>query len=104
MEEYKRTRESLGSSDIAALVAVGIGDGVETEAIPYGADGSYSAYIVRDRNLVPGHYRVAWATTEWLRIYDDAGLAWKSSPEDQGKAFTIYRAGDFGTIILIEDM
>lgn len=64
MEEYKRTKELLGSSDIAALVTVGIGDGIETEAISYGADGSYSAYIVRDRNLIPDHYHVAWATTE----------------------------------------
>ena len=104
MYGYKKNWTSLGSSDIAALIAVGIGDGVETEAIPYGADGSYTAYIVRDKALIPDYYRVAWATTEWLRIYDDTGLAWQNSPEDRGKAFTIYRAGDFHTIILIEDM
>ena len=104
MYGYKKNWTSIGSSDIASLIAVGIGDGVETEAIPYGADGSYTAYIVRDKALIPDYYRVAWATTEWLRIYDDTGLAWQNSPEDRGKAFTIYRAGDFHTIILIEDM
>lgn len=91
----------IGSSDIAALIAVGCGeDDLKTAAIDYGEDGGYSAYVCDEKTAIPDYYAKVFECRAWLKIYDDAGLMFDSTNSYSGfNRFAIYRAGSFGTII-----
>ena len=101
--DYKQKKISLGSSDIATLIAVGIArdfctTGVCAKPISMGSDGKYSAYIVTDATLVPDYYHEVFSCEKWLRVYDDDALVFDKNAD----SFRIYRSGDFGVIILVE--
>lgn len=92
---------NIGDSDIATLIAVGCGkEKLNVAAIDYGGDGSYTAYLCGKDTKVPEYYKKVFECNHWLKIYDDSGLEFDSDKD--GRVFTyytIYRAGDFGTII-----
>lgn len=96
---YKEKSISLGGSDIAALVAVGImSEKLNSQIIKFGSDGSYKAwYVTAEEVEIPKHYEKVGTFNWWLKIYDDEGLVYKSDPDKQ--YFEIYRAGDFGITI-----
>lgn len=89
----------IGSSDIAALIAVGCGkDDLKTAVIDFGEDGSYSAYVCGEKTTIPDYYKKVFECQAWLKIYDDTGLMFDSGYSGFNR-FAIYRAGSFGTII-----
>ena len=94
-------RVIIGESEIAALIAVGCGEkDLKTAAINYGGDSRYMAYICDERTGIPGYYRLVFTCDSWLKIYDDTGLAFDSADyAGEYNHFTIYRSGDYGTII-----
>lgn len=101
VEDYKKETTTLGASEIAALVLVGMKDGkLCTEILNFNTDGRYSAYVVKNKDTsIPSHYGLISTWDTWLKIYDDEQLVfdyhkYKSKIE-------IYRAGEFGTIIRI---
>lgn len=103
MAYYKDSVTSIGSSDIATLIFVGYDMTeykVKAEAIRYGGDGSYKAYLVNDKALIPSHYRKVAEFRTFLNVYDDSGIAFKASYHPR---FEVYRAGDYGTIIYEEE-
>lgn len=97
-------RAIIGSSEIAALIAVGCGEkDIKTAAINYGGDCSYMAYLCDERTEIPDYYRPVFTCDSWLKIYDDTGLSFNSDDYTGGyNRFTIYRSGDYGTIIKME--
>lgn len=103
MKSYKDyMKHTIGESDIASLVFVGIGkDGVESHIIKYQGDGIYSAYIIKRKENeevdIGDRYELVLSFTDWTRIYDDFG----KSAEYDGKVINIYRAGCYSTIIEI---
>jgi hypothetical protein len=115
MENYKNETIYLGESDAAFLTVVGITtDGVKAEILNMGGDGTYSAYIVRNwQGLLPEHYRRVMSFVcytqfgsgeivnlgTWVKFYDDHGHV----TELRGKRISIYRAGDYGILIHIEE-
>lgn len=100
---YKEKSISLGGSDIAALIAVGMvksGDEqkLTSEIIRFGGDNNYNAWLVTDEDIeIPNHYSKMLEYHSWLKIYDDDGLVYKSAPMD--KYFEIYQAGMYGLLI-----
>lgn len=99
MKSYKDfAKESIGSSDIGALVLVGgwrYGY-IQNQFLFFGEDGSYRAYMVTGADVEIGsHYEKVAAFKGWLRIYDDAGKTFEKSAAE----INVYRSGDFGCII-----
>ena len=87
---------SLGCSDIASLTYRSYGKWGE---IPFGENGSYSAYHVTDESATIGeHYHLIAEGEGWLWIYDDDSQVYKS-PNDGKTHWEIYRSGEFGCII-----
>ena len=99
MNNYKKyEKEVIGSSDIATLIAVGCYEnGLKTGMIHFGSDGVYSAYIVDQDAEIAEHYKKVDSFTDWLKIYDDEGLAF----DVYGKEINIYRAAEMGCIIQV---
>ena len=100
-KSYKDETVALGASEIAALVLVGMKAGkLCTEILNFGADGCYTAYIVRNKDIrIPSHYDLMCTWDTWLKIYDDEQLVFQ---HHKYKSYIeIYRSGDFGTIIRI---
>ena len=98
MKSYKEfAKESIGSSDIGALVLVGGGAGdIQNQFLFFGEDGSYRAYMVTGADVEIGsHYEKVAAFKGWLRIYDDDGKTFEKSAAE----INVYRSGDFGCII-----
>lgn len=90
--------KSIGSSDYAALIAVGCGaGGLTSRIINFGGDGDYDAYIVPEEAEVGEHYKAVAEFENWVRIYDDTSM----SAKFEGSKITIYRAGKFGCIIKV---
>lgn len=98
---HYRPRVIIGGSDVAALIAVGCGEkDLKTAAINYGGDSSYMAYLCDDRTDIPDYYTPVFTCRCWLKIYDDTGLSFDSDDyTGDYNRFTIYRSGDYGTII-----
>ena len=92
-KEYKK--ENIGSSDIAALIFVGMDDDIKSVPVCFGSDGTYNAYIVDGDCEIPEHYREVAKFKNWLRVYDDDGLTYHVRADH----ISVYRAGDFGIII-----
>lgn len=85
---------SLGESDIACLIVAGPSD---VGRIYFGIDSSYRAhYCCGDGWKIGDHYRKAFSTDHWLKIYDDDSLVFESCGFNH---YDIYRAGDCGVII-----
>ena len=99
MKNYKDyEKKIIGASNIATLVAVGCcGNGLNTGMIQFGSDGVYSAYIVDQDAEIGEHYKKVYSFTDWLKIYDDEGLAFDVC----GKEINIYRAAEMGCIIQV---
>lgn len=99
MKNYKNyEKKVIGSSDIATLVAVGCYEnGLKTGMIHFGSDGVYNAYIVDQDAEIAEHYKKVDSFTDWLKIYDDEGLAF----DVYGKEINIYRAAEMGCIIQV---
>ena len=101
MRNYKDFEETyIGSSDVATLIMVGCrGDeGLVTEPLRFGGDGSYYAYMVEGEDVQIGeHYRLVATFNHWLKIYDDEERMYFES----AKEFRIYRAGDYGVILQV---
>lgn len=101
MKTYKDFEQVyIGGSDIAALILVGCykEEGLKTQTLNFGEDGSYRAYIVTDPEAEIGnHYKKVATFNYWLKIYDDDGKTY----EVRAREINIYRAGDFGCIIQV---
>ncbi len=100
MKNYKDfEKQYIGSSDIATLILVSCKgeEGLKTEQLHFGEDGSYNAYIVDADTEIGSNYRKVTTFNHWLKIYDDEELTYKVD----AKEINIYRAGDFGCIIQI---
>ena len=85
----------IGASEYAALIAVGPNDGLKTEIINFGGDGSYKAYVVDEDAEIQEHYRLVTEFKNWAKIYDDCDL----TQSFRASLIKIYRAGDYGCII-----
>lgn len=94
---YKEMKMGIGSSDVAALVM----DSASTDParLKFGADGNYSAYVVTSSALIPNHYTRIYGSRSWLRIFDDNGKCL----EFQAPNISVWRAGEFGCIVCLED-
>lgn len=102
MKSYKDFEQKpIGDSDVAMLVLVGCRakDGIVTEPLRFGEDGSYKAYLVNGKAKIGGHYKKVATFHNWLKIYDDEKLTLKVEANE----INIYRAGIFGCIIQIMD-
>ncbi len=100
MKNYKEFEQRfIGNSDISTLILVGCNgeEGLKTEQLHFGEDGSYKAYIVNSETEIGSHYMKVATFNHWLKIYDDEGLTYGVEAE----AINIYRAGSFGCIIQI---
>lgn len=100
MKSYKDYEKvSIGYSDISALILAGLmHDGtLMTDALYFGEDGSYNAYLVDENAEIGEHYKLVKIFHHWLRIYDDEEMA----REINGGEIRIYRAGEFGCIIQV---
>jgi len=102
MKSYKNyEKHFIGGSDIASLSLVGLEESgrLKHAFLNFGMDGSYSAYIVDKDAEIGGHYKLRDTFYGWLRIYDDEELV----VEYHGKEIKIYRAGEMGCIVQIND-
>lgn len=120
MEDYKKESVYLGISDVASLTVVGCTtDGLRAEILKMGGDGEYHAYIVRNWDgLLPSHYTTAMkfrcfqqfynadgsrgdalSVETWVKIFDDSG----KMTEFRAKEISIFRAGDYGILIHLQD-
>ncbi len=100
MKNYKDfERKTIGCSDISALILVGCRgeEGLKTEVLDFGEDGSYRAYIVDADTEIGIHYKKVATFNSWLKIYDDYELTYKVYANE----INIYRAGEFGCIIQV---
>ena len=100
MKSYKEyNKKHIGNSDIARVL---IDSWNGLKYLHFAQDGNYEAYMVDDNAEIGAHYKKVAEYTDWLKIYDDTGLA--LSLHHQGAKYEIYRAGDFGCIIKTERM
>ena len=97
MKHYKENTVSFGYSDVAFLTAIGGGEDGKPKAefIRFAGDGTYKAYLVDNREIIPSHYRKICEFENWVRVYDDTELIY----EINVKKTEIYRAGDYGLLI-----
>lgn len=97
-KQYKDfPQRCIGSSDIASLTLVGItADGLTAKFLHFGEDGSYSTYIIGEKDVEIGaHYEKVATFKHWMRIYDDSCLVARFC----GSEINVYRAGEYGCII-----
>ena len=100
---YKDVCVSLGGSDIATLIMVGMTtedrpattSHLEMKELNFGEDGEYSAWLIDGDTDVPEHYTLAAEFKNWLKIYDDEGYCtYFTAP-----FIRVYQAGQFGCLI-----
>ena len=100
---YKDVCVSLGGSDIATLIMVGMTmenrpatvSHLEMKELNFGEDGEYSAWLVDGDTAVPEHYTLTAEFKNWLKIYDDEGYCtYFTAP-----FIRVYQAGQFGCLI-----
>lgn len=98
MFNYKAEKINLGTSDIASVIVYSPGT---LRELYFGEDGCYSAYITHNaKDSIPSHYTLKFtADGPWLKVYDDN----EATVNLTGKRFNIFRAGEFGCVIDIED-
>lgn len=98
MKNYKEYDiVSIGYSDISTLILAGLTqDGtLMTDALYFGEDGSYNAYLVDENAEIGEHYKLEKIFYHWVRFYDDEDMV----REFKGDEIRIYRAGEFGCIV-----
>jgi len=103
MKSYKEyDKQYIGSSDIAALILVGITkeEGVVSVVLHFGGDDAYSAYIVDEEAEIGNHYHKVAEFETWLKIYDDAGLV----DTFEAPRIAVYRSAERGCIIHISQI
>ena len=95
----------IGGSDIATLIVVGMRPEYDhsmaypvlTMPLPLGEDGDYRAHVIDERAELPSHYKFFASFSNWIKIYDDTGLAYEvDAPEIE-----LYRAGKRGILIRV---
>lgn len=95
----------IGGSDIATLIVVGMRPEYDhsmaypvlTMPLPFGEDGDYRAHVIDERAELPSHYKFFASFSNWIKIYDDTGLAYEvDAPEIE-----LYRAGKRGILIRV---
>lgn len=100
---YKDICVSLGGSDIATLIMVGMTtedrpattSHLEMKELNFGEDGEYSAWLIDGDTDVPEHYTLTAEFKNWLKIYDDEGYCtYFTAP-----FIRVYQAGQFGCLI-----
>lgn len=94
---YKFKTTFVGCSDIASLIAVGIGtDGnLNTKCIDFDEDASYKCYLLCEKQNIPKHYKKVYEFKNWLKIYDDDGKTITLTAD----SLEVYRAGAMGLLI-----
>lgn len=99
MRSYKEfDKVRIGCSDIATLILVGCEEnGIKTEQLHFGEDGSYEAYVIEGDADIGEHYRKVAAFSHWMKIYDDEVKTF----DVIAKEVNVYRAGEFGCIIQV---
>lgn len=98
-DHHQYKKQDLGFSDIATLVIETVSkDGLALEALDFGEDGRYSAYIVDAECEIPDTYErvITHNGCGWLRVYDDEMVTYRAS-FDHG--IRIYRRRFRGCII-----
>lgn len=99
MKDYKENDAFIGDSDIGAVICVGYQKDARltSQILNFGEDGRYVAHITENFKPedIPEHYQKRLSFNEWLRIYDDNGIAYQA----KGKQIDIYRAGERGCLI-----
>ena len=70
-------------------------NGLKVEALHFGGDSSYSAYIVDENAGIPERYKLQAAFEKWLKIYDDNELTFEATAD----RINVFRCGDYGCII-----
>lgn len=109
MKNYKDFEKTyLGFSDYASLIAVSCptnwddtnGD-LRIGQIHFGGDNDYEAYECFGDVEIGSHYEKVFSGKNWLKIYNDQGLAYAGSRDDENgyTLVDIYRACDYGCII-----
>ena len=105
MKHYKEFEcKYIGSSDIAALIAVGITDtGLTATPLKFGGDGSYMAYVCDEDDVeIAEHYKKELTFKYWMVLYDDDGKTFDVELNN-GKIVDVYRAGDYTALIHIHN-
>lgn len=98
-DHHQYKSHDLGFSDIATLVIETVSqDGLALEALPFGEDGRYSAYIVDAECEIPDTYErmITHEGRGWLRVYDDEMVTYRAKFEH---GIRIYRRRSRGCII-----
>lgn len=97
MKSYKNySQEYIGSSDVAALTAIGFGGHeVAAKVVSFGGDDAYMAYIVDEDAAIGDHYSEVARFKSWAKIVDDSEIQQKYYADE----IVIYRAGGYGCII-----
>ena len=83
-DHHPYKRQDLGFSDIATLVIETVSqDGLALEALDFGEDGRYSAYIVDMECEIPDTYErvITHDGRGWLRVYDDEMATYRATFE-----------------------
>lgn len=80
MKKYwKYTQVYIGCSDIATLIAVGPNDTQSlARELRFLEDNDYYAYVVDSEAEIPKTFELVLTFRNWLKIYDDGGLVYKS--------------------------
>ena len=99
---------SIGVSDCAALVLIGgdeKGHGLASSVLNFGEDGAYNAHILTTdyHDLIPRSiYRPVAHFSTYMQVLDSlCGMA--DGMQFIARNITIYRAGEFGCIIELEN-
>ena len=100
MKSYKDFEKiDIGSSDIANLILVGCGDdGIKCIPLHFGGDDDYRAYFCPEKVEIGAHYEKVAEFKHWMKIYDDEELTFSKRGD-----FNVYRAGEYGCIIVKEN-
>lgn len=99
---YKTVQVSLGQSDISELVfrfCCDFDGHIENtlKAVRFGSDGDYKAYVTTEHISVPDHYEFICDGSTWLTVYDDDTAV----AHFKADGINVYRAGDYGCIIML---
>ena len=97
MKSYKDyEKKILGTSDVSTLVLVGMVLGVVTPVtLRFGADATYTAYVVDNDAKIGDHYSEVARFSGWMKVYDDDGCAASFNSDE----IVVYRAERMGCII-----
>lgn len=99
-DHHEFDREYIGESDYCTLILAGCGKGgIVSTTLHFGEDGYYGAYIVDETAEIPDHYEQEAEFSHWMKVYDDQMMV----HEYVGGKITVYRAGELGCIIKIEN-